>query len=227
MSAATQVDETQNPPPEDTSNEITLYVNGLPYNNCTQEEVKKLFEKYGEVINVTHRKNRKSGYFTGNSFVTFAKKEDGEKAIQELNGYEYKGRQLRVEKANRPFQRDYKSKVEDRKSYRDDRDDSPRYSRYRDEPYDRDYQPRYSDRYYESQVPYRDGGRSRGSYRDYPPDPYYYDNYRRGGSSSSGYRDYVNYDAPRYSRREEYYESRQSQRSPRYYSRYKSDEYDN
>lgn len=217
--AASPTEETQNSP-EDTENEITLYVNNLPYNNCTQEEVKKLFEKYGEVVNVTHRNNRKTGQFTGNSFVTFAKKEDGEKAIEELNGYEYKDRILRVEKANRPYQRDYKSKADDHRGYRDDRDRSPRYTRYRDDPYDRDYPPRYADRYYESQSSYRGG---RGSY--YPPDPYYYDSYHRGGGS--GYRDYPNYEpSPTRYRRDEYYDSRQSQRSPRYYPRYsKSDEY--
>ena len=103
--------------PEDTSNEITLYVNNLPLNNCTQDEVQKLFEKYGKVVNVTHRHNRKTGTFSGNSFVTFERKEDGEKAIEELNGFEYKDRKLRVEKANRPYQSDYKSKPNEQRSY--------------------------------------------------------------------------------------------------------------
>ena len=212
MSAASPTEETQNSP-EDTSDEITLYVNNLEY-NCTQDEVRKLFEQYGRVINVTHRNIKRTGQFSGNSFVTFARKEDGEKAIKELNGFEYKERKLKVEKANRPYQRDYKTKVDDRKSYRDDRDYSPRYTRYRDDPYDRGYPPRYSDRYYESQMPYREGGRG----RYYVPDSYYYDSYRRGGGGG-GYRDYPNYDAPRY-RRDDYGDSRQSQRSPRYYPRY-------
>lgn len=205
---------------EEPEDKITLYVNNLPFGDCTQEEVQKLFEKYGEVINVTHRNNKKNGRFTGNSFVTFAKKEDGEKAIQQLNGYEYKGRKLRVEQAKRAYQKDYKSNPDDRRSYHNDRDRSPRYSRYRDDRYDREYPPRYPDRYYDSQVNYRG---SRGDY--YAPDPYYYDdNYRRGSS----YRDYPSYEpSPSRYRRDEYYDSRQSQRSPRYYTRYsKSDEYE-
>ena len=139
--------------------------------------------------------------------------------MENLNCFEYKDRILKVEKAHRAYQKDYKSKADDRRSYHDERDRSPRYTRFRDDPYDRDYPPRYSDRYYESQANY---GRGRSSY--YDPDPYYYDDYRRGG----GYRDYQNYEpSPNRYRRDEYYDSRQSQRSPRYYPRgySKSDEY--
>lgn len=212
MSAATPTEEQPNSPDE-SPDEITLYVNNLPHNDCTQEEVQKLFEKFGKVVNVTHRHNTKNGSFSGNSFVTFARKEDGEKAIQELNGTEYKGLTLVVQQAKRPYQRDYKRPNEQRR-FRDDYDRSPRFVRYRDDRLDRQYAPRYS------------GGRGY-----YNPDPYYndyYPDYDRKPRYSSGYRDYQDYDRrpPRY-RRDDVYDSRQSRRSPTNYPRHqRSEEYD-
>lgn len=211
MSADTPREEPNSP--KDTSNQITLYVNNLPLNGCTQDEVKELFEQYGKVVNVTHRHNRKSGTFSGNSFVTFEKKEDGEKAIEELNNYEYKGRKLQVEQAKRPYQQDYKSKPNDQRGYRDEYDRPPRYVRYRDDRIDRQYPPRYSN--------------DRGYYN---PDPYYndyYQDYDRRPPRYSGYRDYQDYDRRSRYRRDDVYESRQSRRSPTNYTRHqRSEEYD-
>ncbi|OHT12334.1 hypothetical protein TRFO_17926 [Tritrichomonas foetus] len=195
-----------NPPQEeqqeDTSDNITLYVNNLPL-SCTDQDVQELFERFGKVINVCNRKNKKTGQFSGNSFVTLSRKEDGEKAIAELNDTEYKDRRIVVEQSNRPYMPDYKRKPNDgMRRPRDDRDRSPRYYShgYRDDRYD-SYRPpvRYDRNSYDMGPP--------PAYRQRYSDPYYDDyNYRRGGGG--GYRDYPEYErrSSRYDRRDDDYD---------------------
>lgn len=177
-------------PPEEPTDSITLYVNNLPL-NCDQNEIQAFFEKYGSVINVTNRKNKKDSSFSGNSFVTFAHREDGERAIQELNNSKFKDNIIQVEKSKRPFEKDYKGKPNNNRRYRDDPD---RYSR-----------SSMSHRYAERYPPRMDRGYDMPMYSHRDPyyGQYYDDPYR---DSRRAYRDpYPEYDSrPRYSRRSEY-----------------------
>jgi len=72
-----------------------LYVGNLNY-NVTNEELKQLFSQYGEVksLNIIEGK--------GFAFVEMASPVEAEKASAALNGFEFKGRNLRVDEARPP-----------------------------------------------------------------------------------------------------------------------------
>lgn len=73
-----------------------LYVGNLNY-SVTEEQLKELFEKYGEVESVKLIEER------GFGFVEMVNKADAIKAREELNDTEFEGRNLRVDEA-RPQQ---------------------------------------------------------------------------------------------------------------------------
>ena len=75
-----------------------LYVGNLSY-GTTQEAVRELFEQVGEVAEVNLITDRDSGRPKGFGFVEMASAEDGNKAIAELDGSEFDGRQLKVNEA--------------------------------------------------------------------------------------------------------------------------------
>ncbi len=76
-----------------------LYVGNLPF-SADELGVRSLFEqnerKVEEVKLIT---DRDTGRPRGFGFVEMGSTEDAEKAISELNGYEYDGRQLNVNEA--------------------------------------------------------------------------------------------------------------------------------
>ena len=76
-----------------------LYVGNLSY-SVTDEEIKELFSKHGEVkeVNIIEGK--------GFGFVEMSKQKEAEKAKEELNGTEFKGRTLRVDEARPPRRRE-------------------------------------------------------------------------------------------------------------------------
>ncbi len=69
-----------------------LYVGNLNY-SVTDKELKELFSNHGEVkeVNIIEGK--------GFGFVEMSNQAEAEKAKEELNGYEFKGRTLKVDKA--------------------------------------------------------------------------------------------------------------------------------
>ena len=76
---------------------MNIFVAGLSY-QINDADLKELFEEYGEVSSakiVTDRETRRS---KGYGFVEMAD-EDGQRAIEELNGAEYDGRTLSVSEA--------------------------------------------------------------------------------------------------------------------------------
>jgi RNA recognition motif-containing protein len=75
-----------------------LYVGNLNY-SVTNEELNQLFADYGEVrqVNVIEGK--------GFGFVEMASSEDAERAKEELNNMEFKGRMLRIDEARPPQNR--------------------------------------------------------------------------------------------------------------------------
>lgn len=74
---------------------VQIYVGNLNY-SMTEEALQELFAKYGEVVSAKIIKDRYSGRSKGFGFVEMENKDDGEKAVQELNESEVDGRNVRV-----------------------------------------------------------------------------------------------------------------------------------
>lgn len=77
---------------------ITVYIGNLRY---TRDEmgVKFLFSPYGPVRFIDLITDKKSGQSKGYAFVKLINREDGLKAIKELNGKQVDGRTLKVSEA--------------------------------------------------------------------------------------------------------------------------------
>lgn len=74
---------------------MNIFVAGLSY-QISEADLKELFEEYGSVSSakiVTDRETRRS---KGYGFVEMENEEEGQRAIEELNGAEYDGRTLSV-----------------------------------------------------------------------------------------------------------------------------------
>ena len=77
---------------------MKLYVGNLSF-NTSNSELEELFASIGSVESATVVEDRETGRSRGFGFVEMASKEDGEKAIAELNGTEFAGRELKVNEA--------------------------------------------------------------------------------------------------------------------------------
>ena len=78
--------------------EKKLYVGGLSY-NTTEDTLRSLFEKVGEVTSVTVITDRDSGRSKGFGFVEMANDQGAKAAIEKYNGTELDGRRLTVNEA--------------------------------------------------------------------------------------------------------------------------------
>jgi RNA recognition motif-containing protein len=74
---------------------VQIYVGNLNY-RMTEDSLRELFAKYGEVVSVKIVQDRYSGRSKGFGFVEMSDKGEGEKAIQGLNDSEVEGRNIRV-----------------------------------------------------------------------------------------------------------------------------------
>lgn len=74
-----------------------MYVGNLSF-SATEDQVRDLFEPYGEVESVAMITDRDTGRFRGFCFVEMAPA-DADKAISSLDGQEVMGRTLRVNEA--------------------------------------------------------------------------------------------------------------------------------
>ncbi|MCL4557741.1 MAG: RNA-binding protein [Deltaproteobacteria bacterium] len=77
---------------------VKLYVGNLAF-TATEEEVKGLFEKVGSVQSVSIIKDKYSDHSKGFGFVEMANDDDAKKAIEQINGTDFKGRNIRVAEA--------------------------------------------------------------------------------------------------------------------------------
>ena len=77
---------------------MNIYVGNLPH-ALTEQELQELFAAYGAVDSAKVITDRFSGQSRGFGFVEMPNKEEAEKALQELNGKEVKGRPLTVNEA--------------------------------------------------------------------------------------------------------------------------------
>ncbi|HCA57406.1 MAG TPA: RNA-binding protein [Blastocatellia bacterium] len=77
---------------------MKLYVGNLSF-QTSSFDLQELFSGIGTVESATVVEDRDTGRSRGFGFVEMATKEDGEKAISELNGTEHNGRELKVNEA--------------------------------------------------------------------------------------------------------------------------------
>ena len=77
---------------------MKLYVGNLSFNTSTQD-LSELFGTVGTVESTNIIEDRETGRSRGFGFVEMSSKEEGNNAIEQLNGKEIDGRQLKVNEA--------------------------------------------------------------------------------------------------------------------------------
>ncbi len=80
---------------------MNIYAGNLNY-NISEEELEQVFSKYGEVSYVKIIRDKYTDQSKGFGFIEMANDEEAQKAIDELNGTDVKGRELRVNQARPP-----------------------------------------------------------------------------------------------------------------------------
>ena len=75
-----------------------IYVGNMNY-NTTEDSLRDLFGSYGDVVTVNMITDRYTGRFRGFAFVEMESDESAQKAINEINGKELDGRELKVAEA--------------------------------------------------------------------------------------------------------------------------------
>ena len=83
---------------------MNIYVGNVPY-GATEEDLEGLFSEHGPVATATIIRDRYDGRSKGFGFVEMENQEDGERAIEALDGYEMMGRPLKVNPARPREQR--------------------------------------------------------------------------------------------------------------------------
>lgn len=76
----------------------SIYVGNLPW-RTTPEDLRALFETYGEVESARIVTDRETGRSRGFGFVDMVNEEEADRAIAELHEQEYGGRPLTVNEA--------------------------------------------------------------------------------------------------------------------------------
>lgn len=77
---------------------INIYVGNLSF-STSEDQLKELFEGYGQVESATIISDKFTGRPRGFGFVRMPEREEGLRAIQELDSKDFMGRSLRVNEA--------------------------------------------------------------------------------------------------------------------------------
>lgn len=77
---------------------MNLYVGSLSY-KATEDDLRDAFEPFGEVVSVSVIKDRETGQSRGFGFVEFATDDEGNEAMNALNGARILGRAVVVNEA--------------------------------------------------------------------------------------------------------------------------------
>ena len=96
---------------------MTIYVSNLSYEPTT-EDITSLFAEYGSVKSVEIPTDRETGRPRGFSFVEMSTDAEETAAIEALDGTEWMGRDLKVNKAKPKSDRGYRDDRGDRGSNR-------------------------------------------------------------------------------------------------------------
>lgn len=94
---------------------MRLYVGGLPY-QTNENDLISLFEQVGQVASAAVITDRETGRSKGFGFVDMGSTEDGQKAIQQLNGTVLGERTITVNEA-----RERQESSQRRSNYRSER----------------------------------------------------------------------------------------------------------
>ncbi len=77
---------------------MTIYVGNLSF-QATEEDLQEVFSEYGEVSRISLPTDRETGRKRGFAFVEMKDESKEDLAISELDGAEWLGRELKVNKA--------------------------------------------------------------------------------------------------------------------------------
>ncbi|HEY9642216.1 MAG TPA: RNA-binding protein [Coleofasciculaceae cyanobacterium] len=77
---------------------MTIYIGNLSF-QATEEDLKEVFAEYGKVSRVSLPTDRETGRKRGFAFVEMEEDAQEDQAIAELDGAEWLGREIRVNKA--------------------------------------------------------------------------------------------------------------------------------
>ncbi|MDY7020266.1 MAG: RNA-binding protein [Cyanobacteriota bacterium] len=77
---------------------MSVYIGNLAY-EVTQDDLKSVFAEYGSVKRVHIPTDRETGRSRGFAFVEMVNEAEEDNAIEQLDGAEWMGRDLRVNKA--------------------------------------------------------------------------------------------------------------------------------
>jgi len=77
---------------------LNIYVGNLPY-SVNEDDLRNLFSEFGEVSNAHVISDRDTGRSKGFGFVEMENSDDGQKAIEALDGSDLQGRNVRVNEA--------------------------------------------------------------------------------------------------------------------------------
>jgi RNA recognition motif-containing protein len=77
---------------------MNIYIANISF-KAREQDLKELFQDHGSVDSVKIVTDRETGRSRGFGFVEMPSPEEGKRAIEALNGYEYEGRKLVVNEA--------------------------------------------------------------------------------------------------------------------------------
>ena len=77
---------------------MTIYMGNLSF-QATEDDIRDVFVEYGEVVRIKLPVDRETGKRRGFAFIDMAENAQEDLAIAELDGAEWLGRQLRINKA--------------------------------------------------------------------------------------------------------------------------------
>jgi len=83
---------------------MNIYVGNLNY-NLKEDELQELFGQYGEVTSVKIITDKFTGRAKGFGFVEMANDDEAQKAMDELDGKDVGGRNIKVNQARPPQER--------------------------------------------------------------------------------------------------------------------------
>lgn len=86
---------------------MTIYVGNLSY-RATEEDLKQVFSEYGAIKRIVLPMDRETGRLRGFAFVDMVEDAQEDTAITDLDGAEWMGRQLRVNKAKPREENNYR-----------------------------------------------------------------------------------------------------------------------
>jgi RNA recognition motif-containing protein len=84
---------------------MNIYVGNLNF-KVNEDDLQRVFEEHGAVDSVKIISDKYSGRSKGFGFVTMENQEEAQRAIDELNGIEFEGREMVVNEA-KPRRTDY------------------------------------------------------------------------------------------------------------------------